>query len=149
MASITELKFTEEQKREYKKLRIIAVSVGIIGLILMTILFVLDQHDSANIVVSLLMIFYVYFNHQYIKLLSKSEKTTDYVNFKNKLYSKFYKFWLFPIIAGNVIFVFVILEFSLNPWLIAIYLVGSGIAVGSWAAREEKKKFGSIKKAPK
>ena len=48
MISITKLEFSQKQKKEYKKLRMIAVSVGAAGLILMIVSFcfgteILDQ----------------------------------------------------------------------------------------------------------
>jgi len=92
--------------------------------------------------------FYAYFNERYRKILLESEKTIEYANFQKELYSKLYKFFLPSLVIGAIIFMFIIIKFSLTPWLIAIYLVGSGVVAGIWTAQYEKKKFGSIKKAP-
>jgi len=148
MISVTKLEFTEKQKKEYKKLRMITISIGTIGFLLMIILFLIGERDLISIISGLLVIFYAYFNNKFRKILSKGKKTIEYANFQKEMYSKLYKYILPPLMAGAIIFVFIILEFSLRPWLIAIYLISSGIIAGIWAARYEKKKFGSIKKAP-
>ena len=148
MISITKLEFSQKQKKEYKKLRMIAVSVGAAGLILMIVSFCFGYRDFGSIIGIFLMGFYAYFNERYRKILLESEKTIEYANFQKELYSKLYKFFLPPLTIGAIIFMFIIIKFSLTPWLIAIYLVGSGVVAGIWTAQYEKKKFGSIKKAP-
>jgi len=148
MTSITKLEFSPEQKKEYQKLRIIAVLVGIAGLILMIVSFYLGYKDFVSTLGIFLMIFYAYFNEKYRKVLLKSKKTVGYANFQKEIYSKLYKFILPPLVIGAIILMFIIIKFSLGPWLIAIYLVASGLIASLWAGQYEKKRFGSIKKVP-
>lgn len=152
MAFITikkeKLEFTEEQKREYKRLRIIAVSIGTLGLILMIIFYLRGWREPIGNIGLILVIFYAYFSKKYSDILLKSEKTIEYGKFQKELYSKLYRYILPPIAIGGIIAVFVILKFHLNPYLIVVYLIGSGVVAGIWASWYEKKKFGSIKRAP-
>jgi len=146
---IKKLKFTEKQKSEYKKLKVIVGLVGIIGLVLTAILYFLGYRDDSQLTISVTLAFLIiYVYYKYRRILSKSKTTVKYSNFQKEIYSKAFAIFLIPMIIGALIIVFLSFEYGANPWWLLVYFAIIFAIVVIWAFIYEKKKFGTIMKAP-
>jgi len=149
MALFTKLEFTEEQKKEYGKLKTFALLVGIPGLILSLVFYLMGDRSLSDITITItLAILIVHANNKYKEILSRSEKTVEYSKFQKEIYSKGFKYFIIPEIIGILILMYFCLKYNMSPWWPIVYCIIFSIFAGIWAFWYEKKKFGSIKKAP-
>jgi len=149
MPLITKLEFTEEQKKEYGKLKKFALVVGIPGLILTFVFYLMGEHEIADVIISItLAILIIYPYNKYKKILSKGEKTVEYAKFQKEIYFKAWKYFIIPSCFGTLILMYFCFRYHISPWWPIIFLIICSISVGVWAFWYEKKKFGSIKRAP-
>jgi len=149
MALFTKLEFTEEQKKEYKKLKMVVLIVGIIGLLLTCVFYMSGDRANADIAITItLAILIVYAYRKYRNILSKSGRTVEYSKFQKEIYSKAFKYFIVPGSIGSLILMYFCFKYYISPWWLIIFVIIYSIVVGIWTSWYEKKKFGSIKRAP-
>lgn len=149
MKVIKKLKFTEEQKKEYKKLKIIVSLVGIIGIVLTAILYFFGYRDDSQLIISATLAFLIiYVYDKYRKILSKSKTTVEYSNFQKEIYSKAFTIFLIPLIVGSLIIMFLSFEYEVNSWWLLVYFAIIFVIIVIWAFVYEKKRFGAVYRAP-
>lgn len=149
MTFIKKLKFTEEQKREYKKLKIIVGLVGVIGLIFTYIFYTLGYSDISYIGISItLTILIVYTYYRYRKILSKAKVTRAYADFQRQAYT-IGLILVVPYLILLSYLVYLKMEFfAENLILLIILMFIPGIIAAILVALYEKKKFGALMRAP-
>jgi hypothetical protein len=153
MSLMKKLDFTEEQRRKYRKLKMIVASAGISGLIMSAILYILGYSSISEIIIFLtcaFLIIYVY--DRYRKILLKGKSTVAYAEFQKELYAKAFKFFAIFLMPYFFLVVY-LMEFQSkllaeNPMLVVLLISFPGIIFGIWAAWYEKKKFGALMRAP-
>lgn len=153
MSRVKKLDFTEEQKKEYRKLRMIIVFIGIPGLVTVIVLRLLGFVQISNLAISLLLLFLCFYVYStYRRILSKGKSTTVYAEFQKEIYGKALKlFGLFLIPYSFLVVYLVVFQTELlaqNPVLIFLLLLAPGIIFGIWAMLYELKRFGALMRAP-
>jgi len=149
MTLFTKLEFTEEQKKEYGKLKRFALLVGIPGIILTLVFYLIGDRSLADIIITItLAILVIYPYNKYREILSKSEKTVEYSKFQKEIYFKGWKYFIIPSSIGAIALTWFGIQYNLSVWWIMIYMIIWAVAVMAWAFKYEKKRFGSIKRAP-
>jgi hypothetical protein len=153
MSLTKKLKFTEEQKKEYKKLRIICGAVGFVGLLITAIFYIFGYRDYADLTVSITLAFLViYAYRKYGKILSKTKVTRTYSEFQQKMYAYALIFSI-PYIALLCFLVYYLLWYQTEflakniIWLIVLMIL-PGVIAGILVSYYEKKKFGALMRAP-
>ena len=153
MSRVKKLDFTEEQKKEYRKLKMIIVFLGIPGLVIGVIVRILGFLQISDLTISLLLLFlclYVY--SRYRRILSKGKSTIAYAEFQKEIYARVLKlFGLFLIPYSFFVVYLVVFQTELlarNPVLIFLLLLAPGIIFGIWAMLYELKRFGALMRAP-
>ena len=153
MSLTKKLKFIDEQKKEYKKLRIVCGTVGSIGIFLTVIFYIFGYADYADLTISIVLVFLIIFVYRnYRKILSQSKTTIEYSNFQKEIYLKTFKLFIL-ILPIEIVLAFYLMFFqtellSKNLWLIFVIIFVPAIMLGIWAFIYEKKKFGVIYRAP-
>lgn len=147
------LDFTEEQKRKYRRLKVITAGIGISGLTFSILLSLFGFQEISELLVSLLVLFvclYVY--RQYRKILSDSSSTRSYSKFQDEIYAKTFKLLALLLPIESVLAYYLMFfqtEFlSKNLWLIFIIILAPAIILGIWAGWYEKKRLGALHRAP-
>jgi hypothetical protein len=149
MALFTKLEFTEEQKKEYGKLKKFALVVGIPGLILTFVFALMGERELSDAIISItLAILVIYPYNKYREILSKSEKTVEYSKFQKEIYIKGWKYFIIPSCFGALILMYFCFRYHISPWWLMVFVIICSVGGGIWASWYEKKKFGSIKRAP-
>ena len=149
MSLTKKLKFTEEQKKEYKKLRIICGTVGIVGIILAVVFYIFGYTDYADLTISITLSFLViYVYWKYVKVLSKTKVTRAYSDFQKRMYALALLFAIpYLILLGYLVSSYMD-YFANNIILLIALMIIPGIVAGLIVAYYEKKKFGALQRAP-
>lgn len=153
MNVLRKLDFTEKQKKEYRKLKKVTVSVGVPGLVAGVVLRLLGFLQISDLIISAVLFFLSFYVYaKYRKILSISKSTIAYSKFQKEIYAKVFKlFGLFLVPYYLLVIYLIVFQTKLliqNPILIVLLILIPAIIFGVWAMLYEWRRFGALMRAP-